>query len=183
MPFAHVQLMELAPFFTTIAGHYRAQFAAFLERQRKAAPRGESEAKLQMRDASPLFRGLHRADYLISSPRQIVFLKPDEAASFEPFSTQVGAMNVEVAEARWDQIVLVCSGGALEENDFLAWFARYFDKEDARRTDGFANAIHSAEIAPGRLSVDFGTAPADALIELLDLLAAKGFTRVRVAAQ
>jgi hypothetical protein len=175
--------MDLAPFFAAIAAHYRAQFAAFLERQGKTSPRGESEAKLQMRDASPLFRGLHRADYLIAAPRQTVFLKPDETASFEPFSAKVGAMDVEVAEARWDQIVLACSGGALEENDFLIWFARYFDKDDTRRADGFANAIHSAEIAPGRLSIDFGTTSVEALIELLALLAAKGFTRVRIAAQ
>ena len=66
---------------------------------------------------------------------------------------------------------------------FESWFDRWIDLEGNRSVEGEShyNIIHSSKLEKGLVEVDFGSAPTDAVIELLDLLSANGVKTVRVS--
>ena len=75
--------------------------------------------------------------------------------------------------------------GELPETALEAWFERWFDVENERREDDEtfpADQLHSAAMKPGSVAVDFGTAPAAALLELVSLLEAQGARSVQIDA-
>ena len=78
---------------------------------------------------------------------------------------------------------LVLHNGSFDVDQVLgSWFERWFDPDDRRYRAGadLGNVIHSLSAEPGRLSVDFGSAGADAFWEFLDLIEKSGATQISV---
>ena len=71
-----------------------------------------------------------------------------------------------------------------------AWLGRWMDVDDERKPgrDGLHRVVHFASDPAKRgkgvaLAIDLGSAPPEALVDLLDALAAVGARRVRIASQ
>ncbi len=79
----------------------------------------------------------------------------------------------------WDDVIVLFSGPPA---DFDAWFDLWFDPEEKCFEDGaeLSGRIHSLIVENGRVSVDFGSAPPEALFDLLLVLSGGGVTNVAI---
>ena len=109
---------------------------------------------------------------------------------FEPFVVSYGACKVELAPFTWDWLSLTVDGLREDcyEELFRSWFLRWFDPEDTNEigNDGLAGVVHYMS-EPQRvgdklhLTLDLGSAPPEALEQLLELLARQGAVAASVA--
>ena len=105
---------------------------------------------------------------------------------WEPARIRLGNLSVLVEPFLWHVCSLVARPAPAEETwtALSGWFARWFErpKEPGER---FRNAVHwmsDPELKQGHLclQVDLGTAPADALLDLLGTLGTMGATSAAV---
>ena len=70
----------------------------------------------------------------------------------------------------------------LPPNGVADWFRRWFDPDDERQVEGaeLSNVIHSLVVRRGVLGTDLGTAPPEALLEMLEILEGAGATIIRI---
>jgi hypothetical protein len=170
-------------FLSRLRDHYVDQLLVFIAEQRRNFPQGASEVKVELEPGSPIFRNLVCADFVRSQEQpEIMEFEPDRLLGFDPVTASLGNAEVSFEHVRWDDVVIHHDA----QTDLLQalgpWFEKWFDPDDRRYFAGFdlANVIHSLAVEPRKLSVDLGSAGADALWELLDLLERSGATAMRI---
>lgn len=175
--------MPLNDFFERVRQHYLEQFRALMQEQRALFPNAVSEIKVQLSGEGNLFRLLWCVDLLRGDPLQVVELQADRFLSFDPLHMSMGRAQLTIEHLRWDD-VLVLHDASQPLGWIDAWFDRWFDPDEKRLDERaeFANAIHSLAVEPQQLSVDFGSAPGRALLDLLNLIEQSGATDIRVTA-
>nr|WP_063573474.1 hypothetical protein [Luteibacter rhizovicinus] len=109
----------------------------------------------------------------------------DVDPAFEARGYDFGAFQVEVYPFTWSSVQVVFDKEPRSLQQIEGWITRWLDVEDRRASsdDGLSCAVHSfTQIETNGhwwfLTGDFGTAPADALIEFVDLLASQGMSRI-----
>lgn len=112
------------------------------------------------------------------------WLDPSPEAEARGF--QLGPVTVEIHPFTWCA-TQVAFDRAPDIGKLEGFLEAWLDTDDARATgdSGSSNAIHSATPVESNgelsyLTVDFGTAPADALLDLIDFLANEGADRIIV---
>lgn len=173
--------MEIEALAERVQEHYLEQFSAFAAEQMQTSTKCASEVKLQLHPESELFQQLYCVDVIKNDPPELIELQPDRILSFEPFSADLGDAKLRIEHLRWDDVLIYHDARKpLKGIDY--WFAQWFDLEENRLDVGadFSNAIHSLLLQPSQLSVDFGSAPAVAFRELLDLLRKADAKNIRV---
>jgi hypothetical protein len=161
--------------------HYIDRFESFIDRQEEGCVRGHAEVMFEIPGSPDLHRNLTRVDFVKNDNGvEAVFFEPEHVLSFEAFSAVLGAMAVEMESLRWDGVVVHHDLVGIPPLDM--WFQRWFDPNDERRdsTARLAGFIHSLSISPACVSVDFGTAPANALLQLLERLEAAGARKITI---
>lgn len=119
-----------------------------------------------------------------------VMVTPPTALSFDPLTvTLAGGVEFIVSPFGWDQAAFTVSlpvGSSLEP--LLQWFWHWFDEADDNDPGpdglyGVAHYLSDPEFAGGKLAfeVDFGSAPVEALDDLVAVLVEMGATRIEVA--
>jgi hypothetical protein len=176
--------MDPTDFVKQIRAHYVDQFREFVRRQKQSSSKNASEVKLRLSDESEIFQHLYCVDVIKNDGEpQIVELQPDRVLSFEALSGSFGDADLTIEHLRWDDVVI--HHDAPEPLEGLAqWFDNWFDPDD-RRHDASAelgNVIHSLLVQPGTLSLDMGTAEADAFWDALDLVGKAGARNICVSA-
>ena len=132
-----------------------------------------------------------RPDYI---PREgngrSVMVDSKSRLDFEPFVVSYGDCQVEFRPFTWDWLTLTVIGLPEEDAEelFRNWFLRWFDPEDENEigADGLAGVVHYMGEPRRveeqlRLTVDLGSAPPEALNELLERLASHGAATAGVA--
>ncbi|MDC7684006.1 hypothetical protein PQU92_12020 [Asticcacaulis sp. BYS171W] len=180
------ELIELA------RDSYVGQFVNFADTQLKTYPEGTPEIKVMVAEDSGLYRGLYCADFITVDPEEseaprIIELAPEEEVTFEPIEVTLGEMEMTVEALSWHDMNLTLvdapmphEGGGVQGIE--AWFETWFDPEDVNvdLDSRFSGHIHSLIIDGDNLHVDFGTAPVQALIDLLLLIEMNGCAGVKV---
>lgn len=112
-----------------------------------------------------------------------VVLEPNLA--FEPKGFSFGSFQVEVYPFAWCRVQIAFDKPPASVQQIEGFITRWLDVEDKNEgdPDGVHGAIHSAtQIETDGtwwfLTADFGTAPPDVLIELIELLAGQGMSRI-----
>jgi len=107
---------------------------------------------------------------------------PDDA--FEPTGFNFGAFQVEVYPFTWDSVQIVFDRAPILAQ-LEGWITRWLDVDEVgpHRAAGLDGAVHAFSQVETNgewwyLTADFGTAPADALIEFIELMASQGMTRI-----
>lgn len=177
--------MELAAFIGQVRDHYVGQFEAFVAAQKRESAQGASEVKLRLNETSELFGHLYCVDFLKGDgggETRVVELQPERVLSFSEVQGAIGEAELTVEHLRWDDVVILHDAPPFPQDMLLAWFERWFDPNDQRHAVGeeISRVIHSMLARPGMLSIDFGTAPAEAFVELLALLEQTGALSIRV---
>lgn len=177
--------MNLLEFLAHVRDHYVEQFRAFADEQRTRFARGGGEIKMRLSEASGIYGQLYCVDFIgTDDGHQIVELAPDSFLQFERIDGMFCEAALTILHLRWDDVVIRHDLEDYPEVQLDRWFRHWFDPDDERHVEGaeFSEAIHSLLVEPGRLSVDFGTAPAEALWELLELLEAADATTIAISA-
>ena len=177
--------MDLASFIGRVRDHYVEQFEAFAADQARGSAQGASEVKLKLQDSSELFGHVYCVDYLkgdTGDGPKVVEFQPARILSFSEVQGSIGDADLFVEHLRWDDVVIHHDAPTMPPDTLLAWFERWFDPNDARHAVGeeISRAIHSMLVRPGILSIDFGTAPPEAFVELLVLLEEHGALSIHV---
>ena len=86
-------------------------------------------------------------------------------------------MTLQVDDLRWDDIVIDHDLDVLPADAIEAWFDRWYGPDDQT-----TNMIHSFLIESRYISIDLGTAPSEALFEMIDLLEKAGVKALQIRA-
>lgn len=161
---------------------YHVAFSDFIARQLADCEQCGAEVKLELGESSHVYRRLYCADFVRNDrQRQVIEFVP-ESVTIEPFTMKFRATDVHVEGISWDAAVLSHDLENIPRAALNDWFDRWFDPDDTRFDPeaDLQSVIHSLIVEEGALTVDFGSAPADAFDELLDLLSAAGARRIVV---
>jgi hypothetical protein len=161
-----------------VRDHYVGQFDDFVEEQKKKCTVGTSELKVGFNGQSELYGNAYCVDFASNDGEfKVVELIPDRYLSFNRRIADYGDLTIQVDDLRWDDIVLQHDVDALSPDAVQTWFDRWYGPDD-RQT----NMIHSLLIKPRYMSIDLGTAPAEALFEMIDLLKRAGAKTLQIEA-
>jgi hypothetical protein len=132
-----------------------------------------------------------RQDLFLLSPEpaRAVEVTCAEALSFPEVRFEWEDVPVAVSPFRWHACVVALDGltEAVDWKPLRNWFAAWFDETDhhAPLADGLRGAVHavsepSFDDGVAQLTVDLGSAPADAVEQLLDALARLSPRAIRI---
>jgi hypothetical protein len=81
---------------------------------------------------------------------------------------------------RWDDVILLNDADGRIEWGLEIWFDAWFDPSGKRREPDleFSNKVHSLGFGKGIIRTDLGTAPKDALTDLIHLIGHSGGTSI-----
>jgi hypothetical protein len=166
-----------------VRDHYLEQFWAFVEEQKARWPESASELKIQSNGGSSgIYKNLYCMDFVKKENGEIGFveLSPERFLRFDPVTFDCGRATLLVDHLRWYDVVIEHDAPDVPADAIEAWFEHWFDPDDAamRQTE----IIHSLALTPGEISIDMGTAPPDALYEMLGLLERAGARSLRLTA-
>jgi len=155
--------------------HYVEHFRAFVAQQKSTGKSGAAEVKFALPADSPVFGHIHCADYVENDDGHLTvrWMQPDKRLAFPRFSELIDGASVDVVSMSWDDVVVSFDGA---HPDYATWFDTWFDpnERDFREDAEFTGKIHSLSVGESDVVVDFGTAPPEALIDLIDLIIAAG---------
>ena len=166
-----------------VRDHYVDQYQVFVDLMLEELGVGAAEVQFFGQQWSRLHRQLMRSDFAAKKDDQAVvrMFVPDLMLEFPPFHLPMdGGATVVVESLRWDNVEIEHSLPGLPENAIEAWFDQHFDPSDSRydETRRFGSYVHSLGVEPGCLQVDFGSAPVEALTDLLQILSEAGATTI-----
>jgi len=176
--------MDAGQFVERVREHYVAQFRAFLESMRDDGTPGAGEVMLELSEASGVFGRRYRIDYVRQAERpEIKEFYPGRFVAFEPFTIGFGGAQASFEQLYWNDVTVRHDLPVLPEAALETWFARWFDPGEERRIPdpALAEAMHSVIVRPGMITIDFGTAEAEALWALLAMLEGAGATAITIA--
>jgi hypothetical protein len=176
--------MDAGQFVERVREHYVAQFRTFIESMRDDDAPGAGEVVLPLSEASGVFGRRYRIDYVRHAERpEIKEFYPGRFVAFEPFTIAFGGAKATFEQLFWNDVAIRHDLLMPPEAALEAWFERWFDPEEERRAPdpALAEAVHSVIVRPGIITVDFGTAEAEALWALLAVLEGAGATVITIA--
>lgn len=171
--------MDLIGLIDQVRDHYVEQFESFVDRQTEICTRGRAEVKFQIPKESGLHRQLVVADFVKTDDGvEAVAFVPEQLLQFDHLTGMFGEMRLTVEALRWDNAVLHYSPEVHLQLE--RWFEHWLDPDDRRHdpTAKLGLVIHSLYVEPGFLAVDFGTAPGEALVQLIQEMEAAGVNLV-----
>lgn len=144
-------------------------------------------------DRHPVFRQLCVDGAMAASDGDFAaFICEGEVVGDQPLTQSYRGMAVTAHRLRWDEIVMRIEQDPTDAPAFVDWATDWIDLKDRRQPgdDGLSGVVH--HIAPARrvrflraagadVRVDFGSAPTDALWDLLDRLVEVGAPRVTMS--
>lgn len=112
-------------------------------------------------------------------------IRIDLDPAFEATGYNFGSFQVDVYPFTWSAVQIAFDAAPKSVSQIEGWITRWLDVEDQwmEKEQRLSGAVHSfTQIrTDGQwwfLAADFGTAPADALIEFIELLVSQGMTRI-----
>jgi hypothetical protein len=177
--------MELSELVAEAHNHFAAQFSDFVQDQRRLHTDGAPEIKLQLKEGSGLYRDFYCADFHTGgTDGQIIEFAPAHPFFTPEIDTRWHKLNLHVSSLHWNDVEIRHDAPSVDPTRFQAWFDRWFDIEglNTLADSEFDNVLHSVSFEPDHFSIDFGTAPPAALLELLHLLTESSADSVRISA-
>ena len=170
-----------------VQSHYVDQYANWVEAQLQREGPNSPEVAFQLQSESALFGNLARVDFVqnASGRSEVVPFWPDYALNFEPVSGQMGEAQIHIEPFVWSQAVITIEGARWEGVVLDPWFNDWFGLESGREAQAApgqpGGMIHSVSISEDSLHVDFGSAPPECLIELVELAERGGASRLAIS--
>jgi hypothetical protein len=165
-----------------VRDHYLEQFWKLADQASESCTVGTAELKIKLNDPpSDLYKGLWCVDYATNDGQiGVKEFAVDKFLLFDPVTFDCGRATLLVDHLRWGDVVIEHDLPDVPADAIEEWFEHWFDPEDAvmRQTE----IIHSLVLRPGEISIDMGTAPPQALYDMLGLLEQAGAKNLRLTA-
>jgi hypothetical protein len=174
--------LEFEDLIELVRDSYISQFSDFIDRVSKEHGDGSGEVKLKLSGDSALYRNYYCADYVRADDGgNVIELAPDEEVTFDPVDVVLGQMDMRVERLQWNDVTLKLEG-VLDSRDLDEWFETWFDPDDTTFDPDtrFSGNIHSLTVDDEGVHVDLGTAPTEALVDLLVTIEDLGYRKVTV---
>jgi hypothetical protein len=153
------------------------RFEAFVATQRRAFESGTAE--LLVEEVREAYQGLCRLDFA-TDDKAFVFV-PDQKLSMKPVFLPMPAATCIADHLDWQDIVILSDQQAATLELLEEWFFYWFDPEGAvqqgLREPG---VVHLLSLDVCRMDIDMGTAPAEALWQMLWILDKAGAKNIYV---
>lgn len=136
-----------------------------------------------MSEQSELFQRLYCVDFVRNDgASEAVEFQPENILTFEPLTGSFGQAELSIESLRWDDVVFQHDVDHVPPEDLSRWFRLWFDLEDVRRSDAeeLSGVVHSMLVKPNAISVDLGTADAEAFWDMLGLIEGAGASRISI---
>ena len=167
--------MELAAFIDDLRSAYVQEFVATFSREK--AKNAGFFAEIGFKITGPVHKGLYIVDFVrrVEGSDTVVELGETPKTFRGPASFSSDAMSVVFDSVSWDAVEVSAEPSIIWSQDFEAWFERWLDAEKTPK-DGevVTGIIHSVAIKDGGIQIDFGTAPAEAALEFIELARENG---------
>lgn len=168
---------------------YVKYYLSKLEEIKKDSPKTVGELLISINnDEIPYPYRYIRVDAITSFDNdapKIYEIKYDIDPVFEAKGFNFGEFIVEVYPFTWNSIQILVNKPITNFKQLEGWITRWLDVEDKNNNEtlGISQAVHSFTRVENNaewwyLTGDFGTSPADALIEFIELMASQGMTRI-----
>jgi hypothetical protein len=171
-------------FIARVRDTYVDQFRAFAEHQAAEGVEGASEIKLELERSDGVLNNLYCADFMMATGDgyEPILFQAENQLFFEPFEARIGAIDITFTSFGWDGIEIRYDSALTAEQILDDWHDYWFDPDDQRRDpDAFLTGnIHNVVVFDGGVSVDMGTAPAEAFWDLLEAFDAAGVMRLEI---
>ena len=155
---------------------YLEQFHDFVEKQRQSCSVGRAEVKLGGVDGA--YGSAYCVDFLSNDGQlKLIEFAPDRCLSFDRIVADYGRMTLHVDDLRWNDVVIDHDLDTLPADAVATWFGRWYGPDDQE-----TGMIHSLLIELRHISADLGTAPLEALFELISLLEKAGAKSLQIRA-
>lgn len=164
-----------------VRDHYLAQFWKLADQASKECKVGTAELKIGLNGPSEFYKSRYCADYATNDGKiAVIEFAVDKFLLFDPVTFDCGRATLLVDHLRWSDLVIEHDLPDVPADEIEEWFEHWFDPDDAamRQTE----IIHSLALEPGKISIDMGTAPAEALYDMLGLLEHAGARNLRLTA-
>lgn len=184
---SHDSALGPVEFIARVRDTYVDQFRTFAEHQLAGDTDGETEIKLELDQADGVLKSLYCADFMIETEDgfEPILFQAEAQLFFEPFEVRIGSIDITFASFGWDGIDIRYESPLTADQILDEWHDYWFDADDERRDlDAFLNGnIHNVVVFPGGVSVDMGTAPAEAFWDLMEAFDAAGVRRLEIGGE
>ena len=159
-----------------IRNQYVNGYATWLAEKARAYPQGAGEYLFEIQAQTNFARKLCRVDFVSApgdnAPPHEYSLK--SMLGFTPMSDRIDGVEVQLNPFRWDSAVVEIPGAIWDRDKVIEWFNRWFGFNGKTPwvtvRDKPSGVLHiCAWVEPGMLRIDFGSAPAEALAELIPI--------------
>lgn len=129
-----------------------------------------------------LYKQQYRFDFYHPEKNIGIDVNPSPYFEHKPFNAKWEKLSINGSQVHWDNIVLEIDIDLRGSDKFEKWFDHWYDAQEQRHAawQRYHSVIHSAIVAENRVSVDFGTAPGHALLELIELVKNAGGRSVHI---
>lgn len=142
-----------------------------------ASSQGSHATEVKFSNVDSFYRNFIAVDFVANDGQpNPQFINSDTYLKFSPdIRAEIGGMDVFISPFKWDDVHFKFDTKDLDDDLFDEWFRTWFDIDGERETiEVVGNIIHSTQLLDGQLTVDFGTAEADAFWHLLQVLSRSG---------
>jgi hypothetical protein len=165
-----------------VRDHYLEQFWELADQASERGTNGTAELKIGLNGQSEFYKNRYCVDYATNDGEiKVVEFVVDKFLMFDPATFDCGRATLLVDHLRWGDVVIEHDLPDVPADAIEEWFEHWFDPDDAamRQTE----IIHCLHLTPGMVSMDMGTAPPDALYDMLGLLEKAGARNLRITAE
>ena len=177
----------LAPALEPIREKFVQAYAQWLPEMLKLFPQGVSEHPFAIRHDKSLIRNLYRIDFATQLQPKPEFreFRLSDMLAFRSWDGPIDGVHIHLHPFRWDAVVIQLQGAKWNVEAVTRWFDRWFGlmKDTPVVTPGIQTSgfIHAASLQDEILHLDLGTAPVEALIELIGIGRASGASAIALS--
>lgn len=137
------------------------------------AEKAASELWLELPETSAMYKRYFRVDAITNEGKSKSFEANIDLPKGEAELVEVDGLPIVLEPIVWNGVDLDCRGCTTISLQVLNnWFEQWFDEKEVRKQDenGTSGVIHSLRVEGSVVSVDFGSAPPEALVDLVSIL-------------
>ena len=164
-----------------VRDHYLEQFWELADQASKRCTNGTAELKIGLNGSSQFYKNCYCVDYATNDGKiEVAEFVVEKFLMFDTVTFDCGRASLLVDHLRWCDVVIEHDLPDVPADEIEEWFEHWFDPDDdaMRQTE----IIHFLHLEPARISIDMGTAPAEALYDMLGLLEHAGARNLRLTA-
>lgn len=177
--------------FTEIISYQRSSYIKQLLKFYEKRNNGLKEGLMELNSESEtLLFNLSRIDYIITENNEykIEELTPETYTNHQKIDLNFGDLNIELNPFFWHGCELIIKSNSKENKEYewlKKWTKKWIDEDDEFEINknGLSGVIHNVSIPIFEnneisITVDLGSAPVEALIELLDIIRISNYEKV-----